>query len=406
MKRKTILMLLESNFVEDERVKKECIVLSDNGFEVHVLFPKFKNQVESKDRFEYPFVNMHSFEVEKFIFNKMLASCLALPFYFYFWKKKAISLIPTIKNFSCVYIHDLPLSKVGLIIKNKYNVKLICDQHEFYSDWIVRTKHMKSFAGKIILLFSNWKKYECEMLLKSDLNITVTDKLLEKYLSATSINKEKIVTLPNTPMKEYYKNPELIDPNIEKLFKSNKSTRAIYVGANFSFERGLNLMIDAIPEIVKSFPNFKFMLLGKIHSSYDIKSHIEKNKVEQYVEIIGMVPNNLIPSYLACSSIGVNLHVPNSLEAHNSISTKIYQYIASNLLIVSSECKLMAELVRENKIGSVFEYTSKDLAKTIIQILESDSFLKECIANTQNVKNVFWENTSQEWIEKVKKVLN
>ena len=66
----------------------------------------------------------------------------------------------------------------------------------------------------------------------------------------------------------------------------------------------------------------------------------------------------------------------------------------------------MAELVRENKIGSVFEYTSKDLAKTIIQILESDSFLKECIANTQNVKNVFWENTSQEWIEKVKKVLN
>jgi len=395
-------MLLESNFVEDERVKKECIILSNNGFDVHVIYPNFKNQKFSSDTFEYYHVYKHVFQVNKTVFNKMQGTSLVLPFYFNFWEKQVNKILNTIKCFEVIYVHDLPLSKVGIRIKNKFKVKLICDQHEFYSDWIVRAKHMNSLIGKMILQLSNWVEYEKNSLKSADLVVSVTPELCQKYNVSIDSLKDKIVSLPNTPMKKFYLDKTLYDESIIDRYKSNYLDRIIYVGANLTFERGLDLMIDSIRQIVKVIPSFRFMVLGRPHSSYDIVKHIKEKGVEQYVEMIGFVPNNLIPTYLKCASIGANLHHPYSEEINNTIPTKIYQYLALDLAILTSDCKLISNMITLNKIGEIFEYTTEDLAFKVISLLQNKEYLKLCKINSNKINDMFWENTSIEWVEKIK----
>ncbi len=399
-------MLLETNLLEDERVKKECMLLSDNGYEVHVLFPEFPGEKASNDSFSYDHIVKHNFQASRNKFNKFMGTSLILPFYFRMWEREAMRVIHENGPFEMIYIHDLPLSEVGIRIKRKLGIKLVCDQHEFYSDWIVRAKHMNTTTGKIVKALSNWKKFEAYALREADLVVSVTPELCANYIREITGLDHKIVSLPNTPMKKIYLDPALLDQKVIEKYKDQKAYRAIYVGATISFERGLDLMIDAIPAIVEKIPEFRFMVLGNVHSSYDILAHIEKNKVSQYVEMIGKVPNNLVPTYLSCASIGLNLHDPHSAEINNTIPTKIFQYIALGLSVVSTDCKLITELVNEQSIGEIIGHSAESLAEHIISMLESPEKTEVYQANTEKLDSFFWETTSQEWMGKMKELLD
>jgi glycosyltransferase involved in cell wall biosynthesis len=399
-----ILMLLETDLRNDERVKKECITLAGDGFEVHVLFPVDASE-KTPDNFVNPGVFSHPFPVRKSSFNKLMATCLVQPFYFRLWKKKALHVIDGIGGINAVYIHDLPLSAVGLSLKKRLKIPVICDQHEYYSDWIVRTQHMNTFTGKLILALGNWKKYERKCLTAADLVISVTDELCDAYRQQIPAIAGKLVSLPNTPLKRLFKDPSAIDQQIVEQFAANKAFRAIYVGANISSERGLHLLIDALPLIRDKVPDIRCMILGRTHRSYDILAHIEKNAVGDLVEMIGWVPNEMLPSYLACSSVGLNLHETSSDEANKSIFTKIFQYIAMNLAIVSTDGRLMADLITQYDIGTVTPETPEALAEIMTALFSGREQLLQKQKNTEKLDTLFWETTSAEWLVKVNLVL-
>jgi glycosyltransferase involved in cell wall biosynthesis len=397
---RTVFMLLESNIHEDERVKKECMSLSDNGYIVYVLFPTFLNKKSSRDHFDYKNVTLFTFQINQNKFNKYLGTCLLTPLYFNLWLKESTLVINEIEKIDAIYIHDLPLSKVGFKLSKIYNSKLIFDQHEFYSDWISRAKHMNTFLGKIVKKMSNWKKYENHYLPLADLTVTVTKELMGKYKNEIP-EIGNIVSLPNTPLKIVYSNDFQPKKQLIEKFGQNKYFRVVYVGANLSFDRGLNLLIEAMPKIIELFPRFRFMILGKPHNSYDIMNHIKKLGIENNIEMIGMVPNNEIPDYLNCCSIGINLLNPTSEESSNTIPTKIYQYIAMGLNILSTECNVVKELIYSRKIGIVTENSVEAVEKSLIDLLSNKDQMAEYSNNALKIKNFYWEYTSEEWMGKV-----
>ncbi len=173
-----ILMVLTSYFPPDSRVEKEAISLAEDGHEVHIIcYSKLKkNETEQTKH-----IIIHRFYFSNFYRNKLSALALILPNFFHKWKK-AILKTHLKYNFDAIHIHDLPLSKVGYHFKKKYNCKLICDQHEFYSDWIKNTAHMNTRLGKLVSRFSDWEKYEKKYLELADLVITVAEPLEQNYL--------------------------------------------------------------------------------------------------------------------------------------------------------------------------------------------------------------------------------
>ncbi len=189
-----VLMVLAGEFPPDERVEKEIESLQKAGFTVAIAAYTMQNK---------PAIELyHDFIIYRKNISRLLykssAAALILPFYFNFWYGFLDSILKK-EQFHFIHIHDLPLSKTGSQLARKYNLKLICDQHEYYSNWIVRTRHYNAGIGKIIRTFSNWTQYERKYLQKADLVITVADSLKEIYISRVKVSPEKVITLPNTP---------------------------------------------------------------------------------------------------------------------------------------------------------------------------------------------------------------
>ncbi len=126
-------MVLESEFPPDERVEKEIASLREIGFDVAVAVYTLTNK-PAFERFNH--YEIYRKKISRLLY-KSSAAILLLPFYFRFWRS---FLEPILRNgnYHVIHIHDLPLSKVGYELSGKYKLKLVCDQHEFYSNWIVR----------------------------------------------------------------------------------------------------------------------------------------------------------------------------------------------------------------------------------------------------------------------------
>ena len=170
-----ILMLLEKEFPPDERVEKEIETLKGMGYEVH-LACYTKNR---QKREEVGGLTIHRMRLSTFMY-KLSALILVLPMYKNRWYRFVHKLHKSF-NYDVIHIHDLPLSMVGLKLKSRYGLQVVCDQHEFYSNWIVDAAHYNTLAGKVVKALSNWEKYEKKVLHMADAVLTVEEPLKNSY---------------------------------------------------------------------------------------------------------------------------------------------------------------------------------------------------------------------------------
>jgi glycosyltransferase involved in cell wall biosynthesis len=398
MGKKKILMLLESVLHEDERVQKTCMSLSDAGFEVHIIFPAATVEVS----FSYPDVYLYPFTASKYLLKKLYATCLIHPFYFMFWSFLVRKYIADLHSFSIIYAHDLPLIKPAYLLKKKYGLKLVSDQHEYFTEFVQHTPHMLSLIGKVLGAISRWDAYEKKYLKEADLVITVFEALQNRYAQRIPELKDKTVVLPNSPLRNYYRTRKR-NTKIAEKYINKKAFRAIFVGAVITRERRLDLMIDAIPKIVKQIPNFRFMILGSLHGSYDLMGHIKRLGIESHIDFTGRVPNFDIPDYLHCAVLGINVHDTDVGQVvHETFFTKFYQYLGMHNAIITTELKAMASLVRQYEIGRVVESDPDSIADAVVELLSDSEVLNKCIQNIDKITDIFWEDTSVTWIEKMK----
>ena len=110
-----ILMVLESEFPPDDRVEKEAVSLIQAGHEVHLACYTMENR---RGLEIYKGIKIYRRSISKLIYKSSVGS-LRFPMYFNFWRK-FLQEIYEIEKYELVHIHDLPLVKVGLELKQKY----------------------------------------------------------------------------------------------------------------------------------------------------------------------------------------------------------------------------------------------------------------------------------------------
>ncbi len=395
-----ILMILESEFPSDTRVEKEALALTNDGHEVHLACYTFDKQKPLRDTFKE--IKIYRKRITHFTYQ-LGAAPLVLPFYFLFWKKFIKNIYAEIK-FDAIHIHDLPLSKIGYYFKRKHGTKLICDQHEFYSDWIVHAAHLNNGAGKLIKLFSNWKKYEKKYLPKADLIITIENPLKQIYINNYGIHEDRIISLPNTPEKKVF-NEDNIDHSIKEKYKDYFVI--LYIGG-ISIIRGIDTILKSLPKISESIPNIKFVFAGKIYKNCDPILQAKKLGVKEYVEYLGYLDHKLMPSYINASNICV--HIPPVLRQENdvTIASKIYQYAVMEKPIIVGQGKLLKEFINKYQIGlAIKESSSEDFANKVIYLYQNPEQMNKIRKNYKNIRtSFFWETTVKALLNSYKKLQN
>lgn len=394
-------MILEIDFPPDDRPEKEALSLIEAGYEVFLLCFTWSNKPLSEN---YKNINISRFKINRQIFKKLSAVHLILPFYGRIWKKH-IEKFVTDNRINILHVHDLPLTSIARSVAEKYGCKLVFDQHEYWSNWVVNTAHYNTPVGKIVKAMSNWKKYEKRNLQNADLVITVSEPLRKCYIRDVEIDEDKIITVPNTPSRKIFENSR-IDETIIQRYSNNFVL--FYAGA-IDILRGIDLIINSLPELEKIIPNIKFVIAGRIARSSDPILMAREKKVEHLVDFLGWLDISALPSYLKAADICVFTPHPASDEIENTIATKIYQYLIAGRPIITSQVKMMRDFVVNNKLGFSVDSKSKeefiDAVKTIFNNYENISGeVKKNRDLLLSQKNIFWDQTTQIMIDRYKQL--
>jgi glycosyltransferase involved in cell wall biosynthesis len=301
------------------------------------------------------------------------------------------------EKFDIIHIHDLPLSKVGYRLSQRYGMKLVCDQHEYYSNWIVRTRHYNTMAGKIIRFFSNWEKYERKYLQKADMVITVEDSLKKIYIEKVLLSPDRVITLPNTPRKRDFLSND-IDPEIINRYKDRF---VLFYGGSLDHLRGIEFIADCMVELKKEIDNILFLVAGKENRAFSMKRMIERLRIEKYVEYVGWVSLDKLSSYIAASHICLFVPRADNLEINNTIATKIYQYAAMGKPVIVSEAGMMREFVENNAIGFSTRYGDiKGFCEVVKRIYGHPEIAGDISKRAIRIAGEYtWENTSRDFLE-------
>ena len=393
-----ILMILNEEFPPDYRVEKEAKSLIDSGHDVKLLCYTTQNTHSKVEN--YNGIDVRRFKINRKIRNKLHALYLILPIYRWIWTHHIQRLIREEKA-DVLHIHDLPLSDIGVAMKKRYGLKVVCDQHEYYSNWIGQNAHLNTLIGKIVKAFSNWKQYERKMLVKADLVITVEEPLRLEYIKNVGVGTDRIITVPNTPEKSFMEKE--IDQAIIRRYKNNFVL--FYLGG-IDILRGIDIAIQALPVIIKTIPEVKMVLAGKVWKNSDPIKIAKKLNVEEYVDFVGWLSVDMLPSYIAASD--VCFHIPPVMREENNktIATKIYQYMMIGKPIICGQAKMMRELILQNEAGlDIKDSDSEDFAARVKELYRNSELREQLAINSLKTgKRFIWGNTVTPLIKNYEKM--
>jgi len=394
---KQVLMVLESEFPTDERVEKEIATLKQAGYGLSIATYTFTDRPLEES---YRGYTIYRRRISRWTY-KSSAAALLLPFYFRFWRR-FLNDILRMKKFDVIHVHDLPLSSVAYGLAHRYNLKLVCDQHEFYSNWIVRTRHLNTFSGKLIRLLSHWDKYEKKYLNRADLVLTVEDSLRNIYIGKIGLLPENIVTLPNTPGLEVF-GPFRKDPELTEKYRNRF---VLFYAGGLDHLRGIEFIVSSLGRLKQDIPEVLFLLAGKENRSFSMTDIVEAYGAKDLVDFVGWIPLDKLSSYMAVAHVCLFLPRADNLEINNTIVTKIYQYMAMGKPIIVSEAKRMKEFVESNGIGYSVPYgDSEALCSAIGKIHDNPGISHDIFEKGTRIAHLYsWEYTTHAFVEAYQKL--
>lgn len=160
--------------------------------------------------------------------------------------------------------------------------------------------------------------------------------------------------------------------------------------------KGQDILIKALYEVKKLYPNIKCKLAGdvpiengikKIENRVKLQELTKKLELEGHIEFLGNIEN--IPKFLQSINIFV---LPSRYEG---FGLSIIEAISSKTPVIASNIDGPKEILKEGKYGLLFETENEiDLSKKIISLIESDEnktidTAYEYVNGNYSIKNMY-----------------
>ena len=386
-------MVLDRPFPPDHRVEKEAKSLIANRHEVHLLS---LHHGHMKTYEQIHGINVHRVYIPKKIFKKLSAAINVLPFYNWFWKRFIGKKVDAL-GIQVLHIHDLPLSKVAIKLRQKYKIPVVIDMHEDYADWITETPHYNTFIGKIVKQMSNWRNYEKKYLKSSDYIIGVSPILIDKMRKRYELPSDKIIFVPNTPDPDFMNNKRFDDDIKEKL--KNKFN-LIYVGG-ISYLRGLQNVIPQMAILNQKIPNIQLVIVGDGTYRQDLENLVNKLNLDKEVIFTGWESIDRLSGYIYYSHIGIYPSLRYK-GVDDKVPTKVFQYWALKKPVLASDYLLPKQMVNNYEAGFTldFETESQKLIEYIEKLYQDENLRKRMGENGRRAIDEEWN-----WENMVKPLL-
>ncbi len=347
---------------------KECRSLAAAGFEMSLVSNHNKDEVID---------GVHLIPVirrSKGRFSRM---------FFYTWR----IFFAALKTHSKIYhFHDPELFFVGICLR-LLGKKVIFDVHENVAGQIknknwLPLRNIFAFFYKLI----DWLSAKFFYLVLAE------NSYLEIY---SKISKRNIVIL-NMPDIEFLK------PYIKTDRKIENRIDLFYVGG-VSFERGIDVIVKALSILKKHNVDVHFHCIGSLYDN--MKTRIEEienyNDVKENITFYGKM--KLDEAYKISLKCHIGLSILKPIENYkNSYSTKVFEYMAIGMPVITSDFELYKNVVESNKCGYCINPENADqLTSVILEFEKKPELLKKMgkcgILASEKLFN--WNTEAQKLVE-------
>ena len=170
----------------------------------------------------------------------------------------------------------------------------------------------------------------------------------------------------------------------------------VYVGG-IEKRMGPAILAGAMERVVDVYPDARCSIIGR----GDLKL-LDRWRSCKWISIYSL-PYSEISGVLADAYVCV---IPLEVAPYNDLTlpVKLFDYMSSGKPIVVTDCKEMADFVKNNKIGVVTEDNPDSLARGILRLLEDRSFAEECGRNALSL--IHSEHSWDHRAEKLLEVIN
>ena len=356
-------MVLDNRFPPDERVEKEAVSLIRAGFEVLLLCFTFGADPPKE---VYQSIQMRRVYMPHWLYKKLSALVLTLPFYRWFWYLKMKRFVKQ-EKIDCLHIHDLPLCGVALRIKQRYKVPVIADMHENYPVLIEQEKWANNFWGKILISKKRWYQMEKKWLAQVDHVICVADEMrnrLEKILSS----QKAYTILPNYIDPESFLRQQQTNSEIEEKFKGKFGV--LYYGSIDSM-RGIETLLEAGKILKDKIANLMLILIGTGSILTGLQRLAQRLGIGDLVAFEGWQNPANLRSYMKNIRVAVIPHLK-SEQTDNSSPNKLFVFMLAKKPIVSTNCRSLEKIIAENECGLIYPSAdSQELANKIYVLYQN-----------------------------------
>ncbi len=246
--------------------------------------------------------------------------------------------------------------------------------------------------------------------------IKLLQRKIEKMINGKTLRSGTKILVSNNDTKkiiieEYGVKSEKISiiPNGVDLLLFNTATeknqkKIVFAGAMY-YHRGLDILLEAIPFVIKKISDAKFVLLGSGAEMNKLKKIVSDNNLENSVEFKGWIKREEIPKNISDASIGIG---PLRLTdvTSRALPIKVLEYMAVSLPIIAQKGTLPSDVLENEKNGYFIE-NSNDLAEKIILLLNQPKKVESMGRQSSKMVQKFdWENVVKLIINEYELVLS
>lgn len=165
---------------------------------------------------------------------------------------------------------------------------------------------------------------------------------------------------------------------ITKINKKN----LIFLG-HLRESKGVQLVLDSMPEIIKKVPEVKFIVIGGGKSRNDLKRQAKRLGIANYVEFKGFLKDQEDVEKLLCeSAIGVAPYVPDERNyAYFTDPGKPKLYLGCGLPVIITKVPEIAEVIQKKKAGFAISYSTKEFSNKALLLLTKNNLYSEYRSN-------------------------
>ncbi|MFT4679812.1 MAG: glycosyltransferase involved in cell wall biosynthesis [Flavobacteriales bacterium] len=358
---KKVAVLVSNDLTHDQRVRKVCEELLDQGHDITLVGRKLPTSEDMERPYEVIRLPLY------FSGGALFYASLNIRFFLFLLSRK----------FDVVHVNDLDTLLPAFLIARFKRWHIVYDSHEYFTEAAGLTG--RNFQKSVWLGVEKW------IFPKLKHVVTVNESIAAIYRDKYSVPVNVVRNIP--PLTTMAKKPSREDLGLP----ADKRI-VLLQGAYIDYDRGCLEAVQSMQWV----DNVLFLVIGSGQEVGLAKEECSALGLDDKVRFMPKMPFDKLRQYTSVADLGLSLDKPLHLNYKLSLPNKLFDYIHAAIPVVTSPLPELKRIVDTYNIGMTTEgYTPEAIAQTINAALDStDRALWQ--ANLKiAAKELTWDNEKQ-----------